>query len=68
MAVGLGDPLSSINGASDGLGLSAAAKSSAADIAEKLKKKKLQEQSDMKAAGPGITPSAFQTLSGYGSV
>jgi hypothetical protein len=68
MAIGLGNPLASMSGASDSLGLSAAAKESAADIAEKARKKKLQEQMDLKTAGAGITPSAFQALTGYGSV
>lgn len=57
-----------MSGASDSLGLSAAAKQQAQDIADAAKKKKLQEQIDLKTAGPGVTPSAFQTLTGYGSI
>lgn len=68
MAIGLGNPLGSIDGASDSLGLSAAAKADAAEIADKMKKKKLQEQANMKAAGPGMQPSAFQSLTGFGTV
>lgn len=66
--IGLGNPLGTINGASDSLGLSTAAKQSAQEIADELKKKKLSQQTDLKAAGSGITPSAFQALTGYGSV
>lgn len=68
MAIGLGNPLESMSGASDSLGLSAAAKNDAQDIADRLKKKKLQEQADMKATGGAGSQSAFQTLSGFGSV
>jgi hypothetical protein len=68
MAIGLGNPLGSIDGASDSLGLSAAAKQSAQDIADEAKKKKLQEQLNLKTAGPGVTPSAFQSLTGFGSI
>lgn len=67
-SIGLGNPLQTMSGASDSLGLSAAAKQSAQDIADEAKKKKLQEQLNMKVAGPGATPSAFQTLTGFGSV
>lgn len=68
MAIGLGNPLQTMSGASDSLGLSAAAKQQAQDIADAAKKKKLQEQLNIKAAGTGGQPSAFQALTGYGSV
>lgn len=57
-----------MSGASDSLGLSSAAKQQAQDIADQVKKKKLQEQIDLKAAGSGGAASAFQTLTGYGSI
>ncbi len=68
MAIGLGNPLDSMSGASDSLGLSAAAKQSALDIAERNKKKKLQEQMDAKVTGGAGSQSAFQSLTGFGSV
>ena len=40
MAIGLGNPLDSMSGASDSLGLSAAAKQSALDIAERNQERK----------------------------
>lgn len=66
--IGLGNPLATMSGASDSLGLSSAAKQQAQDIADEAKKKKLQQQLDLKTAGPGGAPSAFQALTGYGSV
>lgn len=68
MAIGLGNPLSSMTGASDSLGLSAAAKADAADIADKLKKKKMQDQMDQKATGGAGAQSAFQSLTGFGTL
>lgn len=65
-SIGLGNPLATMSGASDSLGLSAAAKQNAQDIADQAKKKKLQQQMDMNRAG--VTQSAFQALTGYGSV
>ena len=64
---GMGNPLSSMNAAGD-LGLSAAAKQSAKEIADAAKKKKLQEEMNLKAAGTGGQQSAFQALTGFGSV
>lgn len=68
MAIGLGNPLDSMSGASDSLGLSSAAKQDAQDIADRAKKKKLQEQADMKVTGGAGVQSAFQALSGFGSI
>jgi hypothetical protein len=67
-AVGLGNPLATMSGASDSLGLSAAAKDQAQAIADEAKKKKLQDQLAIKAGTPSATPSAFQALTGFGSV
>lgn len=68
MAIGLGNPLESMSGASDSLGLSAAAKQSAADIAEQMRKKKQDELEKAKAVGTMGGQSAFQSLTGYGTV
>lgn len=64
---GLGNPLATIDGAIGDLGLSSAAKEQANDIANKAKKKKMQDQMDMKAAGAAGSSSAFQALTGYGT-
>jgi len=63
----MGNPLSSMNGAAGDLGLSAAAKQQANAAGELAKKKKLQEQMNLKAAGVGGQPSAFQSLTGFGT-
>ena len=62
-----GNPLSSMNGAAGDLGLSQAAKASAQAIADAAKKKKLKDAMDMKVAGTGGQPSAFQALTGFGT-
>jgi hypothetical protein len=64
---GLGNPLSSMNGAAGDLGLSQGAQDQAAQIAQQAKKKKLQDQLAMKTAGAGVAPSAFQALTGIGT-
>jgi hypothetical protein len=63
-----GNPLTSMDGAAGDLGLSSAAKKSAQEIADAAKKKKLLDAASVKAAGVGGQPSAFQALSGFGSV
>lgn len=63
----MGNPLASMNGAAGDLGLSSAAKDQANQIAQNAKKKKLQEQMNIKSAGVGGQPSAFQSLTGYGT-
>lgn len=67
---GLGNPLQSpTTGAAGDLGLGPAAMQSAEQIAELARKKKLQEQKDLKNAGSGGMPSAaFSALTGIGSV
>ena len=63
-----GNPLAPLAAAGD-LGLSLAAKKDAADIADRARKKKLQDQKDLANAGAGGMPgAAFQMLSGAGSM
>ena len=64
---GMGDPLATMNSAAGDLGLSQAAKDQAQDIANKAKKKKLEEQMNLKAGVPAVAQSAFQSLTGIGT-